>query len=340
MVDFNSPTGAFEKAESEKRMSPIDVMGTVVKWRRFILSVFLVVTLLSVGVSFLLPKWYASRTSIMPPRSRNLLSSLGSISSLQREIPALRSLTGSLGSEEVYRYLAILKSRDALEMVVRKFNLVEVYDMKDKSVAKAADALEDNATFKLGEEGTISITVYDQDSQRAAAMANYFVEVVNQIGTDLNVQEARSNREFLEKRARQNEEDLKTAEGRLKSFQKEYGFYAMPQVEYSRFYRELAVQQKIFEFIVPLYEQAKYEESRNAAPAVVLDIAQVPDEPARPRKRIIVAIFALLSLISSISIALFVERVRSLRTSNPDEYTKLENVRSDLRTIWPFRKKN
>jgi tyrosine-protein kinase Etk/Wzc len=397
MVDRNSRTQTSDVAGSQKRFSLVDIVAVIVKWRRFILRVFLVVTILATVVSFLLPRWYASETSIMPPRSRSLLGGLGSVSSLQREIPLLRSIAGAAGSEEVYRYLAILKSRNALEKVVTEFNLVEVYNISDKSIPKAAGVLEDNVIFKLGEEGTISITVYDQDAQRAAAMANYFVDLINEIGTDLNVQETQGDRAFLEKRVEENKADLHASEDRLKDFQKRHGFVAIPEeaqtsissaaelyatktmmevqlgiaerrygeenplvqagktelaglnaklqtlpdlgVEYFRLYRDFAVQQKIYEFIVPLYEQAKYEEKREAPHAVVLDVAQVPEEPARPKKRVIVLILVFLSLISSVGVALFVEGMRNLKTSSPEEYERLQAVWNELRRIWPFAKR-
>jgi uncharacterized protein involved in exopolysaccharide biosynthesis len=315
MADMETKAGDTEHASSSERSILLEVLTIMRKWRAFIIVTVLLVTIASVVVSLLLPKWYASRTVILPPRSRSLLAGSTSISALQRELPALRSLTGGVGSEEVYRYLAILKSRAAMERVVGKFNLIAVYEIEDSSVAKAAEALEENVSYKLGEEGTISITVLDRDPQRAAAMANYFIEVLNDIATDLSIQEAKNSRDFLEQRVHQNEEELKTAEERYKKFQKEYGYLAMPQVEFLRVYRDLAVQQKIYEFLLPLYEQARYEEKRDAARAVVLDVAQVPEEPARPKKRLIVSIFFLLSLISSASVAIFVERIRSLSSS-------------------------
>lgn len=396
MEQTNSRAETGGSAPPRKRFSLIDVLEIIVSWRKFIVSTFVVVTGLSAVTSFVLPKWYTSQTVILPPRSKGFMTGLSAISPLQREIPALRALTGATSSEDAYRYLAILKSRRALEKVVMKFNLIQVFGVKEGSVAKAADALEDNVTFKLGEEGTISITVYDRDAERAAAMANYFVDVINEIGTDLNVQEGRSNREFLEKRVRQNQEDLRVAEERLSTFQKEKGFVAVPQetqssisavaqlyanktlmeiqlgiaekrygeehplvkasktelasinaklqtipdlgVEYFRLYREFAIQEKIYELIVPLYEQAKYEEKRDVSSAVVLDAARVPEEPAQPKKRLIVLIFAFISLVSSISVALFVEGLKRLKTSRPGEYLRLENMWAELRAAFRLKK--
>lgn len=397
MADPDLQVQVPNKVTPHQKITLIEVLGIIVRWRRFIISVFLSVTFASAIVSFLLPKWYASETSIMPPRSRSLLGGIGSVSSLQREIPLLRSIAGAAGSEDVYRYLAILKSRNAFEKVVTKFNLVEVYNISDKSIPKAAAVLENNVIFKLGEEGTISITVYDEDAQRATAMANYFVDIINEIGNDINAQETHGDRAFLEKRVSENKADLRASEDQLRDFQKRHGFVAIPQetqasissaaelyatktmmevqlgiaerrygednplvqagktelaglsaklqtlpdlgMEYFRLYRDFAVQQKIYEFIVPLYEQAKYEEMREAPHAVVLDVAQVPEEPARPKKRLIVLVLAFVSLVSSVGVALFVEGMRNLKSSRPEEYQRLQDTWSEVRRLRPFAKR-
>ncbi len=398
MTDLNTETSSTEISTDSGRFSLIEVFATVVKWRKFIIGVVLVVTLLSAAVSFLLPKWYAARTSIMPPRSRGALTGLGDISRLQREIPLLRGLAGGGGTEDIYRYLAILKSRKGLEKVVTKFNLVEVYEVEEKSIAEAVETLRENCIFKLGEEGAIEITVYDRDPQRAAAMANYFVEVINEVWIDLNAQEARSSREFLEKNVNEIQLNLEAAEERLRNFQKKEGFVSIPQetqatisaaaelfarkmlvevemgiaerrfgaanplvkaaetelatlnaklrtlpdlgVEYLRLYRDFAVQQKIYEYIVPLYEQAKYEERRDVASAVVLDVAQVPEKPARPKKKLIVLIFAFIATASSIAVALLAESLESMKLGNPERYSKLERAWAAVRPVFRRRKRS
>src|SRR5258706_5361362 len=60
-------------------------------------------------------------------------------------------------------------------------------------------------------------------------MANYFVDILNDINAQLHVQNAKANREFVEQRYSQNRIDLRKAEDALKSFQLEQGVIAMPE---------------------------------------------------------------------------------------------------------------
>jgi capsule polysaccharide export protein KpsE/RkpR len=60
-------------------------------------------------------------------------------------------------------------------------------------------------------------------------MANYFVEMLNKTNTELEVQNARGNRGFIEERHKKNLADLAAAEESLRVFQKRYGIIAMPE---------------------------------------------------------------------------------------------------------------
>jgi capsule polysaccharide export protein KpsE/RkpR len=71
--------------------------------------------------------------------------------------------------------------------------------------------------------------VYDKNPQRAANMANYFVEMLNKTNTELQGQNARGNRQFIEERYKKNLSDLANAEDSLKFFQKKYGVVALPE---------------------------------------------------------------------------------------------------------------
>jgi uncharacterized protein involved in exopolysaccharide biosynthesis len=94
---------------------------------------------------------------------------------------------------------------------------------------KAVKKLRENAEFDYETEGNIAIKVYDKDPQRAAAMANYFVELLNELSVELGTQEARNNREFVERRYLKNLQDLKNSEDSLRVFQQKYGIYALPE---------------------------------------------------------------------------------------------------------------
>ncbi len=198
------------------------------KWRKFVIMNVFVITLIAGVISFLLPKWYKGTASVLPPKEESLLGGLGGVTTLLRELAPVKGLAGVGGAQRgLLNYLAILSSRRAKDSVIAKFNLMQVYDIT--SLEKTRETIENNTESQIAENGSLVIEVLDTDPQRAADMANYYVTVLNQISTELGTQEARANREFIEKRLVQNEADLKKAEDSLQTFQEKHGLIVLPQ---------------------------------------------------------------------------------------------------------------
>ncbi len=127
--------------------------------------------------------------------------------------------------------MAILKSSTVIVAVIERFNLVELYDYADSKykMDKTAKELLSNVEFTVEDEGNLTISVLDKDPQRAADMANFFVDMLNKTNTELQVQNARGNRLFIEERYQKNMVDLAIAEDSLKAFQQRFGIIAMPE---------------------------------------------------------------------------------------------------------------
>jgi len=347
-----------------------DYFYVLYKWRKFIVVNVFILTLIAVVVALLLPVQYKATATVIAPRKTDIFGGLGMFSQSIREFaPFLRGLSGT--QLPLFTYLAILNSRTAMEKVVNKFDLIKVYGIKDSSMEKAVKKLRGNTDFEIDENGVLVINVYDEDRRRAADMANYFVEVLNEINIKLNIEEAKNNRIVIERRYLQNLADLKAAEDTLKKFQQRYGIYYLPEqakaaveaaaeleaqiiaeevklgilqrqlgddasevravkiqieemkkrlnqmkegnerlknemtlfvpfknmpelgLQYLRLYREYEIQNKLLEFIVPLYEQAKIEEQKNIPVVQVLDYAVPPEKKARPfRTLIVLSVFA------------------------------------------------
>ena len=158
-------------------------------WRRFIIINVLVVAILAVGVSLILPKKYKATASVLPPRQQDLFSFGGIAGSLAKSIPGAGKL--GLGQKSSsYNYFAILNSRTALEQIVRQFDLLAVYDISDSSMEKAIKRLTDNVAFEEQGDENITIDVKDEDPKRAAAMANAFVDILNEMSIKLGTIEA------------------------------------------------------------------------------------------------------------------------------------------------------
>ena len=88
--------------------------------------------------------------------------------------------------------------------MIAKFGLVDLYDYAGSSykMEQTTKELLSNVQFVVEDEGNITVSVYDTDPQRAADMANYFVEMLNKTNTELQVQNAKGSRKFIEERSR------------------------------------------------------------------------------------------------------------------------------------------
>ena len=207
----------------------IDFLSVIMKYRKFISRFIILVTVMTTVIALLLPKWYKSTASVFPAEKADLLGGLEGIASLARSFSPTRALSSLSGNTETDRYIAILKSGTVLSAVIKKFDLVHVYDITTYPGENTVKELLTNVEFKVEDEGNLVVTVYDKDPQRAADMANYFVEMLNKISTELQVQNAHGNKQFIEERYMKNLLDLAAAEDSFKVFQKKYGVIALPE---------------------------------------------------------------------------------------------------------------
>ena len=58
-------------------------------------------------------------------------------------------------------------------------------------------------------------------------------------------------------------------------------------LNYIRHYREVSLQQKILEFLLPQYEQAKIQEAKDTPTVQVLDKAVTPVKRKKPKRRLL-----------------------------------------------------
>lgn len=212
-----------------------EMVGVLISWRRFIIINLLVATALVTTVSLFLPKWYKATASILPSKEPGVFSSLGQANSLFRELAPAGALKGAGRSSGTYNYFAVLESRGTMEGVVRKFNLIRAYDINDSSMEKAVQTLSENVSFEIQGEDNILIEVLDRDPNRAAAMANTFVDILNDASRQLGTTEGRNNREFIEKRIERTRGALRAAEDALQRYQERTGMIVVPGERASSF---------------------------------------------------------------------------------------------------------
>jgi LPS O-antigen subunit length determinant protein (WzzB/FepE family) len=165
-------------------------IGTLWNRRKFIIFFIFICTVISIIVSLLLPKWYKAEAVVLSPQSSEMpISPAGLLSEL-----GMGTMLGS--NENVFRYLAILKSRTLKEAVVKQFDLQSYY--KSKNIDKAIEKFEDNTILEVGEEYQIKISLIDKGQNLVADVVNYTVHCLDSLNIVLSTNEAKNNREFME----------------------------------------------------------------------------------------------------------------------------------------------
>ncbi|RCK72886.1 MAG: Tyrosine-protein kinase Wzc [Ignavibacteriae bacterium] len=208
----------------------IEFLSIVIKYRKFLATFVIIITLITSMYAILAPKWYKATVSVFPAERADFLSTLTGISGIAKNLSAGRGLAALTGSPtELDKYIAILKSATVTDDVIEKFNLRKEYKMEDDYYEDVVKAWQKKLELNIEDEGNLTISVYSRDPQKAANIANYLVEKLNQVNTNLSVSNAKSNREFIEKRYQQNLEDIKNLENSMKDFQQKFGVIAVPE---------------------------------------------------------------------------------------------------------------
>jgi tyrosine-protein kinase Etk/Wzc len=97
-------------------------------------------------------------------------------------------------------------------------------------------------------------------------------------------------------------------------------------MQYARLYRELMIQEKIMEFLVPMYEQAKIQEAKDTPSLQLIDKAIIPDKKSSPKRALIVLFAGFVSLLFSflsIYISVNLDYVRDTDSAKHEKISKL-----------------
>ena len=199
--------------------------AVVLGWRHFIVRTTFLSILVAVVVSLLLPQWYVSTATVLPAQEAGaggglaqLVSQLGG-GLRGGSARATRNLLSRTPLSDMM--LGILKSRRIRSGVVDKYDLVKVYDVPTRE--HAIRELGDHVVVNTTPEGLITVSVEDRDPQRAADMANTFLEQLDHFNRETSVEAARRSVEFIRDRLEENRDRTNEAAEKLRDFQEEHG---------------------------------------------------------------------------------------------------------------------
>ena len=185
---------------------------------KFIIIFVLVITVVSAGISLLLPRWYQATTLILPPKDEGL--KLGWGGSIEEMISLTSGLSQPIMATPTDIYARILGSRALLDRVSRKNNLAEYYDIQSREDLFAQ--IDKQSEFRVTPEGLLEMKFMDKDAEMAAAVVNSFAEELDAMNRELATSRARQAREFISDRLNSVAVDLEEARKELQDFQNEF----------------------------------------------------------------------------------------------------------------------
>jgi uncharacterized protein involved in exopolysaccharide biosynthesis len=205
----------------------LDLAGmarSVARRGRFVAAASLGAALLTLGVTFVIPKWYTASAVILPPEESDLLSNMGLAQRALSKFPAFGILQDYFTPADVFK--AVLNSRTIQEELVRKHELQRVY--KQKSLEKTLKALTQHTKIKLNPDGTLKVSVEDKDPRRAAAMANDYLAALDRFNVEKRNTTAHRTRVFLQARLAETDSLLRASETALRLYQEQHRTVAPP----------------------------------------------------------------------------------------------------------------
>ncbi len=202
------------RPEAEDEINLLDLLLVLARHWKMIAGSMAATFVLACGVALLMPNVYTGTARILPPNE-----SKGGLSAMLAGMGDLAALAGvSVGGGSADLYVGMLKSRTVSDAIIDQFDLMTVYDQQYR--VKMYEKLGKLVSISAGKkDGIITVNVEDEDPQRAAAIANAYVEELKKLNVKLNLNSAGRERVFLEERLAVVKADLVRAEDSLRQFQ-------------------------------------------------------------------------------------------------------------------------
>jgi uncharacterized protein involved in exopolysaccharide biosynthesis len=200
------PKSSVTDEVDQDEISLIDLLVVLAKHKKLILGLPLIAAILATLYSLSLPNIYTAETKILPPQQGQ-----SAASAMLGQLGALGGMAGGLGIKNPNDlYMSMLKSRVVQDNMIRRFDLMRIYE--SKTLGGARKRLGGVTTIAAGKEGLITIEVDDKDPKLAMVLANGYVEELYRLTQTLAVTEASQKRLFFERQFVQAKDNLVKAE--------------------------------------------------------------------------------------------------------------------------------
>jgi len=207
---------------SRDEISILDLLIVLAERRRMILVVTSTFAVLAIVISLLLPKWYTADVLLLPPQQNSSLSSM--LNSQLSGLGAMAALAGGgLGIKNPNdMFVSMLKSETVEDGMIHDFDLQREY--KKKRLSDARKAFEGHSKVDgSNKDGLIHISVEAESPERAAQLANGYVDEFRNLSKSLAFTEAQQRALFFQQQLEQSKNNLANAEVALQQTEQKTG---------------------------------------------------------------------------------------------------------------------
>jgi len=331
--------------QSSSSSELLTLLASLVRNRRWVYLLVGVTVLATVVFCLLLPNRYTAKALILPSGGTpNSLGGLREFAGLLGESPFASAEMKS--EQSSYLYPDILKSRLISEAVInrvyqypqggknRNQNLFNYF--KAKKMDGAIKALTRITCFEMDRKtGVITISATTKNRHLSAAIANEYIDRLEEYNLDTRRSKSKENEKFISRRLEEVKAELRQAEDNLETFQlknRNFNTASSPELaaELARLEREVEIKSNVFLTLTQQHELARVETKKDVPIVQVLDYAKPPDEKAGPNRKLLVLTSLLLSSLLGIAIVLSVELCKA--KIRPDEYQQALHLGKEFKT--------
>lgn len=214
LLDEDAEVSEDDGVDREKAIASLRLLWSHRGW---LWKVALYGLIASALIAFLIPARYESVARLMPPGEKQ--GGLAMLAAVTGAAPGLGALAGDLlGMKNDGAVLVgVLASRTVQDRLIEKFGLLDLYAVSSMEGARTTlggrtDVSEDRKS------GIIEIKTWDNDPERARAMAATYVAELDRLVAEVSTSAARRERVFIEERLKVVKQELDQAAREFSQF--------------------------------------------------------------------------------------------------------------------------
>ncbi len=207
-----------------KHIEILDIIAILLKYKKMIIFPTLIVSIIAVVYIMLVPKYWVSTAKFMPLQEQRATMPLAGSQLLGMGL----SMFGPQIQVGALEMIAIMNSRTFSENVIRKFDLIDYFEIEDEDerveMEEAVEALNKKVKdVNLDREtGIITLNIETKDKHLSADIANYYIELLDRHNLENRMTKGRQKREFIEERLTNVKAKIDSIANEINKFQKQH----------------------------------------------------------------------------------------------------------------------